>query len=1357
MQEIESTPQTHFGMFLRMQRDQWSVRQREVLLYFPGWTQANYSRLESGLIAPAFDQLLPLYGALLRAGVHWSAVDRQRFLTLARARIEGKKRHADQHTDSEWAELRYQMSNLDCFPDEPTDPATPWMPPRPLVAETRHLLGREDWHTELLGMIQSSTPKKLLVVQGPVGIGKSSELHRLIQHFIAASEPAYHVIWIPLLPAERGAGPESSLEVVLGNMLAESGGPALTAELASWEQRQRLALALLEQSTRPVVILVDNAESVLDEGGILAACWEEFLAHFLRRQHKATLIMATKEWPGWSGRDRTFVRETTVPPLDMQTGVLLLQQQGLEAVPTEQLQEVCRRAGGIPLYLEWIASLAQNPHQLKQWESFDVVEGQDGQLEAGKKAGLEMAGRLTRLLAEPTLLRGHLAGKMRPLLEHLLEKRLSPEARALLAQLAVCNVPLGKTALQVLCEHPGPINELRNCSLLVSYAHRVQVLPIVAAGVVQGLTTEQEWELEEQVIGALKRWVDEGTIGMQEAGAVITELAMLLLKHHRLLGAAELLIRYGWLGFNQGQAPQIAELAEKVMNGFDWHITEENECGGLLLHYFLPPFLGKSIDVKQRVIDYHRIRNAVFTEQIVLQPFIEVAITYHLMIYAMNDLQFEEAQALLEACYERLAPRLNFDVDLQASLFEKHSWLCGRWSEYVEEQGKREYANELQEQAIALCRQIIALLSTHEERTPLKSYFLKKRLARAYNNLGYYLNRIGWYNEALQAIESSIFLKEQGYAEIDTLADAYGEKSQILAKLGRFQESLFFDEKAIAEVQRLIEAGFAFARDVLSMYYVNRGSLYLCLGQVSKAEQLLLEALSHIPSGRRMYRMFAKDALDEIEQWRKTNASHYQLDWRWVERYRELASFDSYWWLTPTGPFTEEEHQSWDRLFAPVLDNSTKEQLRKLLSQAQEREVFAAVIEQREPRLRYPAINIEEVRNRIAGLTQLDTEISREEPNAIVRHLYHDTIEEESWFLHLIEATFEGNTEHFRHYNLLLNPLPSSEEMHYTLSRVRRIILQGLLRPETIEASQQVIRYLLEQFHLSLDLSYTEQEAEELFNEAPLTPSQSQYMLSAQATKLFFEEALRQGGYDGWKVIIDPAASVLRVEQGLRHLYLPNNSFSINQIKDYLSHELAGHVARCVAGERSLLGLLGIHTKNSLETEEGLATYYEIQMATLPGRPHDESGIWLGTLATGLASGVITAPQTFRSLFTFFEKFIFLYRLVKRPEQDTATAEKMARRFALARCIRSFRGIPDLEQAGVCYSKDAHYLRGLQKIEQAIAQDATVLDRLAVGVVALDRLPDLKELGIVNTPQPLKELINAPDLDAYILSFENPA
>src|SRR5260370_41613353 len=98
-------------------------------------------------------------------------------------------------------------------------------------------------------------------------------------------------------------------------------------------------------------------------------------------------------------------------------------------------------------------------------------------------------------------------------------------------------------------------------------------------------------------------------------------------------------------------------------------------------------------------------------------------------------------------------------------------------------------------------------------------------------------------------------------------------------------------------------------------------------------------------------------------------------------------------------------------------------------------------------------------------------------------------------------------------------------------------------------------------------------------------------MVSPQTARRFFEAVLQEGGYEGWQVVIDPNASVSRIEQGLRHVYLPDGPISGNQIKHDVSHELAGHVARCIAGAGSALGPLEIHTKHSLETGGGLATY----------------------------------------------------------------------------------------------------------------------------------------------------------------------
>lgn len=130
-------------------------------------------------------------------------------------------------------------------------------------------------------------------------------------------------------------------------------------------------------------------------------------------------------------------------------------------------------------------------------------------------------------------------------------------------------------------------------------------------------------------------------------------------------------------------------------------------------------------------------------------------------------------------------------------------------------------------------------------------------------------------------------------------------------------------------------------------------------------------------------------------------------------------------------------------------------------------------------------------------------------------------------------------------------------------------------------------------------------------------------------------------------------------------------------------------------------------------------------------------------------------PQRFLSLYIFFERFYLLYELLRNPKANVQKLQEWAKKAALDKCLRTYRGVPDLQQAGICYTKDALYLRGLWKIERSVAEDSTVLDRLAIGVVALDRLPDMQELGMVAAPRPLQELLNDPNLDAFILSFES--
>ncbi len=226
----------------------------------------------------------------------------------------------------------------------------------PLFAETRHLLGRQAWLDSIMQMVQASLPKKLIVLHGPIGIGKSSELNRLAQQFQSLDHHSMRVVAIPFLAAEQYPDPETALDVFLGTVLHESQSAPFPAH-ASQQTLTKLVLSTLELQKEPMVILLDNAECLLTEQGRLSPCWETFLARYLRSLHQTTLILATKEWHGWPGRDSIFVAETDLPPLTPAESVSLLQRLGLQNIPTEQLQTVGRHLAGIPLLLEWTAKL----------------------------------------------------------------------------------------------------------------------------------------------------------------------------------------------------------------------------------------------------------------------------------------------------------------------------------------------------------------------------------------------------------------------------------------------------------------------------------------------------------------------------------------------------------------------------------------------------------------------------------------------------------------------------------------------------------------------------------------------------------------------------------------------------------------------------------------------------------------------------------------------------------------------------------------------------------------------------------------------------------------------------------------
>jgi len=240
-----------------------------------------------------------------------------------------------------------------------------------------------------------------------------------------------------------------------------------------------------------------------------------------------------------------------------------------------------------------------------------------------------------------------------------------------------------------------------------------------------------------------------------------------------------------------------------------------------------------------------------------------------LILYEVINFRFEKAQAVLESCVSLFEPYQTTHTDMQASLLAQRAWIFARWSEHLEEQEAIEKAQTMREKAIALYKQSCKLLSTTQEASLLKDRLLKKRLSAYLNYLGYQLTRNGQAAEALPVLEKSIALGEQGYCNFGALAAAYGDMSQALMELSRLEEAVVFDEKAFAEAKRCADSGDALSKNELWIYFVNRGRLYLRLGKIDEAEQLLQEAKPYIQSDRNVYRMFAEQALDEIKQQRR--------------------------------------------------------------------------------------------------------------------------------------------------------------------------------------------------------------------------------------------------------------------------------------------------------------------------------------------------------------------------------------------------------------------------------------------------------------------------------------------------------
>jgi transcriptional regulator with XRE-family HTH domain len=1369
-----------FGAFLRYLREREQITQSELVSTFSYFFEEEYGiapltpdmyrKMEKGKRAPQYKELLPLYAALVGNDFKVSPQERSTFVRLARLKIEGLQRKRPKLlAEGEWRLLEIQLAQLDQKGTQPTreiedkEQTTGKRARQKISLDTSHIVGREPWLARMLSYLDT-IPKKLVVIQGMMGIGKTSGIKLLLQNLLEREE-CWPVLYS--FPTTADITPSDHLNTFLATILAElqvsEPEASKTPPLA---KRIEQVIKHLAETEQRIILLIDDAQVIIDERSQLPREWQQFFAEYLSSNHQALIYLATREWPLWTGRDGSFVvngDEAVLPPLDQQAGTEVWRRLGFADVPENLLQEATVRCGGNALVIELRAASLQRPRF-----SFDWLEDEPDQQKSEHQ-------RLIEQLLKDAHIFGSADVEARKLLQQAIGRRLSYDALQILEALAATSLALPfPLLLEINQEAEYALVELLQTSLIdrniMKRDKRAVLQPLAREAVIHQLLADKRLaSVEQQLIRAYTVWLERGTfLSEQEQATLISELVATHLKQHHLLEAAELLIEYGWLSFAFGHAPRLARIADEIMRSFNWHHSTEEEVGGLLIQYdLLARALDKDLGNAERKKAYLHLYEIMITEKVAFRPRTIVYLVHHKLRYLIGAKQYAEAWTLIDEACRRYEDLQYTKPITYAELLDRRAYVLGRWGDHQDAQSRKELdktsAKKLQEEAhhywqeaVEVHQQCIDMLRRSERfSSPVEQSHIRFKRARLLNDLAYYRRCIGLLEEAKQAMGECLKLKEVGFAWTNSLAVSYGDYGQLLGQLGHYQDAVAYADHALQIVQKIIDDGDTSAMQEKGMQLVDKGKLLLLLGHLDEAKALFKEGIELVEgTSRSVYKDHAEEGLQLIEAWHRENPRH-QLDWRWYLRYHQLVSYDDITWLTQAGPFTEAERQEWEKLIEQREDAGVAKRMSAIVVQSRKREVALSLEEQREPRFHYPLIPYEEVQSRLAGLSLLRAEIEQHEPNIIVRRLYLDAIDERLDELKLVDATYRGNDEDFWLYSQRLAEKTTLLEMQIALSQLLHRVEQGSKYTHTQELSNSILQKL-QQWHLmplvhDFEASGCEHRAMVSTDQPLSTADPVRQMFPDHVVQSFFEEVFKNYQFN-WTVVIDSAATSERVDLNRRRLILTDKPMSSTKIRELLAHEIEIHVFRSSSGARSSLAILSSGLQGYLDTEEGLATFYTAEATRQGSGIEPKPKLWIGTLACGLASGVACSPLSFRELFPFVESVSLLVDLLDRREVPLTQLQEKAQRYAENRCLRTYRGVTHLERRGICSNKDTYYLRGFLKACRELERDPGLFDQLMVGSLGLHHLADLGELGITKSGVVHKHLATDPELDNYIIT-----
>jgi len=699
----------HFGALLQSLRDRVGYTQEQLVeAIAPAFRQAQvpelgvktYGNLERDERYPHLRELWPLFKGLVEyCHVQLTAQDGRDFYELARQKISASKKWRCRESD--WQELEERIAASIGIPpgealSEQSSGATR-KTGRPAEAkeearkrlldqldqDTSHILGRDGWLERMLSFLEPemSARKKVIVLQAALGAGKTSCL-KLLQKRLVEDAEGTRVL---LHTCKGTVGPEAlfrektpaeHLDVLLAHILNDlQPQQAERHEALPTMERIQLTLQVLREAITGVVILIDDAQVLLEEGGELSPGWQQFLKEVIERNHRATLFIATRTWPGWTERKDSYLVQTDLEPLSPQTCVEVLKRLGYTDEQEDTLRKAAELCGYNPRMMEIVAQYVAKPVYSFGWSSWHEL------IESDEREGL------VRFIKNPHYLSSAMVDAY-PLLEEIVTMRLSPDSRQLLAALAVSALPLPAPLLPYLTEHPKRcVKELVRSSLLSRDPDHLHLLPLVSESVLQQLSQKEQESIEQRLITAYHQWMREGSYrDEQEQAAVIAELAILYLKHHHLLEAAELVTEYGWLSFQFGHASRLARIVQQVLDECHWKWqTPQQEIAAYLLHYRLAKYRGEKLSTEQRGQMYLRLYRRAEEEGIHLSPATEVSLMKPIVISLADSSHFEEAQALIDEHLARVEPLRESDPATYVSYLYYQAYVCAKWGEHEED------------------------------------------------------------------------------------------------------------------------------------------------------------------------------------------------------------------------------------------------------------------------------------------------------------------------------------------------------------------------------------------------------------------------------------------------------------------------------------------------------------------------------------------------------------------------------------------------------------------------------------------------------------------------------------------------